>query len=249
MHCRAASDSRWPGRDPSGRPIRPNSWRSAWCCGMTPPTSCATRCGNLPAVTARRGISSGKISPAGSAPGRRTLTWSPRFAAAHGLAVVEAQAARRTVVLSGTVAAFDDAFGVALQRFEHPAGSYRGRTGPVHLPDVLTDAVEAVLGLDNRPVARSHISGNGGKPVRQPRNGADGERIVQPDRSRLAVRVPRRRRQGRMRGPHRVGRRLRSGRSAGLFRRPGHQPVARYRCRFRGSCREPAHWRPERTGR
>ncbi len=102
------------------------------------------------------------------------------FAAAHGLAVVEAQAARRTVVLSGTVAAFDDAFGVALQRFEHPAGSYRGRTGPVHLPDSLSDAVEAVLGLDNRPVARSHISWQRREAGAQPRNGADGEASFSP---------------------------------------------------------------------
>lgn len=80
-----------------------------------------------------------------------------KFAAAHGLAVVEANAARRTVVLSGTVAACNEAFGVALQRFEHPAGVYRGRTGPVMLPEELKDTVEAVLGLDNRPVARPHI--------------------------------------------------------------------------------------------
>jgi len=79
------------------------------------------------------------------------------FAAAHGLAVVAANAARRTVVLSGTVAACNDTFGVELQRFEHPAGAYRGRTGPVHLPDTLADVVEAVLGLDNRPVARPHV--------------------------------------------------------------------------------------------
>jgi kumamolisin len=79
------------------------------------------------------------------------------FATAHSLAVVEAHAARRTVVLAGTVAAFNDAFGVDLQRFEHPDGSYRGRTGPVHLPDQLKDAIEAVLGLDNRPVAKPHV--------------------------------------------------------------------------------------------
>ncbi|HVC61393.1 MAG TPA: S53 family peptidase [Acetobacteraceae bacterium] len=82
-----------------------------------------------------------------------------KFAAAHGLAVVEQNAARRTVVLSGTVAAFNRAFGVDLRQFEHAGGSYRGRTGPVHLPDELKDAVDAVLGLDNRPVARPHFRG------------------------------------------------------------------------------------------
>jgi kumamolisin len=77
-----------------------------------------------------------------------------KFAGSHGLAVVQEDAARRTVVLSGTVAQFNEAFGVDLQRFEHDGGSYRGRTGPVHLPDELNGVVEAVLGLDNRPQAR-----------------------------------------------------------------------------------------------
>ena len=80
-----------------------------------------------------------------------------KFASEHGLAVVDQDAARRTVVLSGTVAAFNRAFEVDLQQFEHAGGSYRGRTGPVHLPDELQDAVEAVLGLDNRPAAKPHF--------------------------------------------------------------------------------------------
>ena len=80
-----------------------------------------------------------------------------KFADAHGLAVVQEHAGRRTVVLSGTVAQFNAAFGVDLQRFEHSGGSYRGRVGAVHLPDELHDAVEAVLGLDDRPVAKPHF--------------------------------------------------------------------------------------------
>ena len=80
-----------------------------------------------------------------------------KFAHAHGLAVVQEHAGRRTVVLSGTVAQFDSAFGVELQRFEHPGGSYRGRVGSLHLPDELHGRVEAVLGLDNRPVAKPHF--------------------------------------------------------------------------------------------
>jgi kumamolisin len=80
-----------------------------------------------------------------------------KFASAHGLSVVQEHAGRRTVVLSGTVSQFDAAFGVDLQRFEYPGGSYRGRVGAVHLPDELHGVVEAVLGLDNRPVARPHF--------------------------------------------------------------------------------------------
>jgi kumamolisin len=80
-----------------------------------------------------------------------------KFAATHGLSVVQKHAGRRTVVLSGTVAQFDKAFGVELQQVEHPGGTYRGRVGPVRLPDELRDCVEAVLGLDNRPAARPHF--------------------------------------------------------------------------------------------
>jgi hypothetical protein len=49
------------------------------------------------------------------------------------------------------------AFCVALQRFEHTGSSYRGRIGSVQLPDELHGRVEAVLGLDNRPVAKPHF--------------------------------------------------------------------------------------------
>jgi kumamolisin len=82
-----------------------------------------------------------------------------RFAEAHGLAVVQEHAGRRTVVLSGTVAQFNAAFGVDLQRFEYEGGSYRGRVGAVQLPDELRGLVEAVLGLDDRPAAKPHFRG------------------------------------------------------------------------------------------
>jgi kumamolisin len=79
------------------------------------------------------------------------------FAEQHGLAVVQEDPARRTVVLAGTVAKFNEAFSVDLQNFEHPGGSYRGRTGAIQLPDELHGIVEAVLGLDNRPQASTHF--------------------------------------------------------------------------------------------
>ena len=80
-----------------------------------------------------------------------------KFASAYGLTVVREHAARRTVVLSGTTEQFNKAFGVDLQRFESPAGSYRGRVGAVQLPEELHDIVDAVLGLDNRAQAKPHF--------------------------------------------------------------------------------------------
>jgi kumamolisin len=49
----------------------------------------------------------------------------------------------------------EQAFGVRLTRYAIPGGHYRGRTGPVHVPAELSDVVEAVFGLDNRPLGRS----------------------------------------------------------------------------------------------
>ena len=79
------------------------------------------------------------------------------FAREHNLAVKEKSAARRTVILSGTVAAMNQAFGVQLKQYEHPNGEYRGRTGPVHIPADLQDIIEGVFGLDNRPQAKPHF--------------------------------------------------------------------------------------------
>jgi kumamolisin len=79
------------------------------------------------------------------------------FARRHGLTVVEEHAGRRTLILSGTVAQFNEAFGVRLNRYEHPGGTYRGREGVIEIPEELAEIVVAVLGLDNRPQARPHF--------------------------------------------------------------------------------------------
>ena len=80
-----------------------------------------------------------------------------RFAASHKLSVVQEHAARRTLILSGTVAQFSRAFGVELHQYSHDGGSYRGRIGSVNVPADLQDVVEAVMGLDNRPQANTHF--------------------------------------------------------------------------------------------
>jgi kumamolisin len=89
------------------------------------------------------------------------------FAANQGLSVIQEHAARRTVVLAGTVAQFEAAFGVRLQRFEHARGAYRGRQGTIQLPQELDGVVEAVLGLDNRPQAQPHFRVRGSAAPRQ----------------------------------------------------------------------------------
>jgi kumamolisin len=78
------------------------------------------------------------------------------FAHDHGLTVVEADLARRTVKLSGRVADLSAAFGVKLRRYKAGAISYRGRTGSLTIPGELEGVIERVLGLDDRPVVETH---------------------------------------------------------------------------------------------
>jgi kumamolisin len=79
------------------------------------------------------------------------------FAAQYGLKVASEDRASRTVKLTGTVQAFNDAFGVSLRRYEHPSGSLRCRTGALTIPADLDGIIEGVLGLDNRPQAKPHF--------------------------------------------------------------------------------------------
>lgn len=80
------------------------------------------------------------------------------FAKQYWLRIERFDPAACTVVLSGTIEHFQAAFGVELSHYEHPTlGHYRGRTGELTVPDELSGIVTAVLGLDNRPQARSHF--------------------------------------------------------------------------------------------
>jgi kumamolisin len=87
------------------------------------------------------------------------------FAHEYGLTVVQSSTARRSVVLSGTAENMQRAFGVTLHHYESPKGGYRGRTGPVMVPEELEHVVTAVLGLDNRPVAKPHVRINAAQPA------------------------------------------------------------------------------------
>jgi kumamolisin len=74
--------------------------------------------------------------------------------APFGLKVAEKNAATRTVKLSGTVAAMEQAFQVKLFNYKHESGDYRGRVGRVSVPSSVKEIVQGVFGLDNRRVVR-----------------------------------------------------------------------------------------------
>lgn len=78
------------------------------------------------------------------------------FAGANRLKVSKVNVGTRTVILSGTADAFSRAFQVSLDRYQHPKGAFRGRTGPVRVPAALKNIIKGVHGLDNRPQARAH---------------------------------------------------------------------------------------------
>lgn len=91
------------------------------------------------------------------------------FARAHGLTVVETQAARRIVRVRGTASQMQAAFAVELGSYHHEIRlkrggepeneTYRGRDGFVCVPDSLRSIIVGVFGLDNRSVGQANGSG------------------------------------------------------------------------------------------
>ena len=78
------------------------------------------------------------------------------FARDYCLRVLEADAAKRIVKVSGSVQEFERAFGVQIGMF----GNYVSYGGPITVPEALAGVIVAVLGLDNRPVARARSAGS-----------------------------------------------------------------------------------------
>jgi kumamolisin len=90
---------------------------------------------------------------------RFSASWSDiqsiaNFAATYGLTVTKRCPERRTVILSGTVGQMNTAFQVTLELFDRVGQRHRSFVGNIYLPAELDGIVVAVLGLDNRPIAR-----------------------------------------------------------------------------------------------
>src|SRR5436190_16858706 len=74
------------------------------------------------------------------------------FAHEHGLDVVQASIPQRTVRLSGTAQAMQEAFGVQLTQAAQNKVAFRHRSGSISVPKEIAALVEGVFGLDNRPI-------------------------------------------------------------------------------------------------
>ncbi|MGA8275719.1 MAG: S53 family peptidase [Thermoplasmata archaeon] len=104
------------------------------------------------------------------------------FAQTRKLEVKGVSTGPRLVRLGGTVEAFEQAFGVALERWAFSEGTYRGRVGPVQVPAELDGVVIGVFGLDDRPQARTHF--------RIRRTPAAGDHVYTPSQVASAYAFP-----------------------------------------------------------
>jgi kumamolisin len=81
------------------------------------------------------------------------------FAGENNIDLVETGAPRRTIKLSGECGKLCNLFGIELKRYQHPRtkGTFRGRIGPLYAPAEVSPVIQAVLGLDDRPQAKTHF--------------------------------------------------------------------------------------------
>jgi kumamolisin len=78
------------------------------------------------------------------------------FARSAGLLVLEANPDRRYVILSGTLKQFAGAFRTGFALHSHAGTIYRSHQSEIRLPAELRNTVQAVLGLENRPLMSHH---------------------------------------------------------------------------------------------
>ena len=80
-----------------------------------------------------------------------------QFAGENDLTVVEVDLGRRSVVLAGTIANMNEAFGTQIQLYQAPGGIFRGRTGELVVPVSIAPLLVGVFGLDDRPQAKTRL--------------------------------------------------------------------------------------------
>jgi kumamolisin len=107
---------------------------------------------------------SGEFQAGGREEAERAMAANPqdlgmirRFVAEQGMHIVCENAVARTVRVEGTIRQMESAFSVSMHQRRDDAGhEYLCYDGEIKLPQPLAGIVDAVLGLDRRPVARSH---------------------------------------------------------------------------------------------
>jgi kumamolisin len=105
--------------------------------------------GSLPQMSREEAESFMRVDPA-------DLAAVHAFVEGYGLTVTAENAAARTVHVEGSVMLVGQAFGVEIEwRVDAEERKYLSYQGELTVPEDLAGIVTAVLGLDQRPVARS----------------------------------------------------------------------------------------------
>jgi kumamolisin len=90
------------------------------------------------------------------------------FATRHDLAVVHFEPACRHVILEGTAARLNEAFGVELHWLDFGDHVAHGHVGALALPDDVAPVIKQVLGLDAAPFRRpSSLGTRGGREIKR----------------------------------------------------------------------------------
>jgi kumamolisin len=89
---------------------------------------------------------------------QKDLDQVTNYAKAQNLEVLEADPARRSVVVRGTADAVNKAFDVELHDYASARGKYRSHAGQACLPTAIAKLVEGITGLDNHKVPAQHFS-------------------------------------------------------------------------------------------
>jgi kumamolisin len=79
------------------------------------------------------------------------------FASENGLSVVKQDPSRRLVKLAGPADKLESAFRTKLHYYNDGDVAFRGRTGTLSAPAEVVGSIEAVLGLDTRPIAKPKL--------------------------------------------------------------------------------------------
>jgi kumamolisin len=115
-----------------------------------------------PSLPSEQDLLSGQYQPAAREQAAEAMSADPQdlsavraFAHNFGLTVVDENASKRRVVLAGITEQMERAFGVKLERAHDSQGNaYLTHRGSLSIPKPLAGIVTAVLGLDERPIAR-----------------------------------------------------------------------------------------------
>ena len=115
-------------------------------------------------ISGKEAATAAKNTPTRDVSGKRAAEYAGDFAKivafanATGLAIVKQDPARRLVKLSGPIDKMESAFRTKLHYYNDGQQGFRARSGSLSAPADVVDSVEAVLGLDTRPIAKSKLA-------------------------------------------------------------------------------------------